>query len=158
MQLNPRWWQRLDGWNRGSSITGRLASFCAGSFASATRSGAISTKAACCAPPTLRGDVPTVHTEWRFFSRVKAGMSAVLTGAWALPGERRMIMVFGNISDQPVTATVHFDAAAYGFKADSVRVVTVTHNGASEPMQESAAFEQSLTFAPHNPWAREITW
>ena len=41
--------------------------------------------------------------------------------SWALPDERRMIMVFVNISDQPVAATVHFDAAAYGIEADSVK-------------------------------------
>ena len=85
-------------------------------------------------------------------------LQTALTGAWALPDEKRMIMVFVNISDQPVTATVNFDAAAFGIKADSVQIVTVTHDGKGEPTGAPDVFKRQLTFAPYIPWAWEISW
>ena len=72
----------------------------------------------------------------------------------SLPFERRVCRRYLG----PVTATVNFDAAAYGITTGSAQIVTVKDDGKSEPFNEPAAFKRQLTFAPFMPWAWEISW
>ena len=54
---------------------------------------------------------------------------AVLTGAWHQPASRRLVLVFVNVSDQPVTAQVDFDARPYGFASNALSMTRITAGG-----------------------------
>ena len=58
-------------------------------------------------PPQLLGDVPTVEADWQWRDKWPVTTSAVLTGAWRLPREKKMVLLFVNVSDQPVSAKLH---------------------------------------------------
>ena len=55
-------------------------------------------------PPRLGGSVPTVTADWQWSGVWPVTTDAVLTGAWELPAERRLAMIFVNVSDKPVEA------------------------------------------------------
>ena len=60
-----------------------------------------------------RGRMPTVRADWRWGGgNWWVTTDAVLTGAWRLPKENRVVIFFVNVSDKPVTAKLALDAAA----------------------------------------------
>jgi len=83
--------------------------------------------------------------------------SAVLTGAWQQPREGRLVLLFVNVSDQPLTARYAFDAARYGLAKRDVRVTRLTADGPGETFTAPATFQRELTFPAKTAWAWEIT-
>ena len=82
---------------------------------------------------------------------------AVLAGAWRLPAENRVVLIFANMSDKPVTAKLAVDAGTFGVPGAEVRVTRVTAEGPGETFTTPGKFERELTFAPASAWAWELT-
>jgi hypothetical protein len=80
-----------------------------------------------------------------------------LTGAWQQPHEGRLVLLFVNVSDQPLTAQYAFDAARYGLAKKDVRVTRLTADGPGETFTAPATFQRELTFPAKTAWAWEIT-
>ncbi len=97
-------------------------------------------------PPRLEGDVPPVRADWQWRGTWPVTTDAVLSGAWRLPGEKKAVLIFVNVSDRPVTAAV---------KPDPVLV-----NGAARitaiPGGE-AALDRPVEFAARRAWAWEVS-
>ena len=116
-------------------------------------------------PPKLLGTIPTVTADWQWDGVTPVTTDAVLTGAWELPGpgaggappERKLALIFVNVSDQPVAARFTFDAAAFGLPADGLNMTTVTAGNESAPEQCPGQFTRVLRFEPHKAWAWIIT-
>ena len=56
-------------------------------------------------PPELQGKIPTVTADWQWHGRWPVTTSALLTGAWRQPKEGRLVLLFVNVSEEPLTAT-----------------------------------------------------
>lgn len=108
-------------------------------------------------PPKLQGAIPTVRADWQWDNPGWVTTDAVMTGAWTLPGEHRCILLLTNVSDQPVTAKLSLDAAAYGLSSQQVKVTTVTSAGPGESFQSPTAVDRELTFPPRSAMAWELT-
>ncbi len=65
-------------------------------------------------PPRLTGEVPNVKADWQWSGEWWVTTDAVLTGAWRLPGEDRVLVLFVNVGDQPVKATWACDLRGHG--------------------------------------------
>jgi hypothetical protein len=107
-------------------------------------------------PPKLVGDVPTVTADWQWSGVWPVTTDAVMTGAWELPAARKLALIFVNVSDQPVTARVAFDAAAYGLGGAKLRLATLTEAGVSAAELTAPKFDRRMTFEPGKAWAWEI--
>jgi hypothetical protein len=83
---------------------------------------------------------------------------SVLTGAWQLPKERRLALFFANVSDQPLTATLRFDANEYGIRAKTLRC-RVIGDGAEDASvcDFPSRFEQPIEFKPRCVQAWELS-
>lgn len=110
-------------------------------------------------PPRLIGDIPRVKADWQWSGEWWVTTDAVLTGAWRLPGQRRLALFFVNVSEQPVTAALRFDANADGIRARKLSL-SVTGDGASNPQTRELAspFEQRIEFMPRSVQAWELAW
>ncbi len=110
-------------------------------------------------PPRLLGPVPTVRADWQWSGEWWVTTDAVLTGAWQLPKEKRMVLFFVNVGDEPVPSQVHFDAAANGIRARALRAQRSTAD-ATEPGWEklSPTFDRPTTFPPRQAEAWELKW
>jgi hypothetical protein len=80
-------------------------------------------------PPRLSGSVPTVRADWQWSGEWWVTTDAVLTGAWQLPREKRMVLLFVNVGDESVSSTVPFDAAANGIRARKFRAQRTATDG-----------------------------
>jgi len=109
-------------------------------------------------PPVLRG-VPQVKADWQWQGECWVTTDAVLTGAWALPGERRVALLFVNVSDEPVTATVDINMRAYGVSASRLMFSIITSS--DEPIHSEMSpnrLRREATFPARQAVAWEVSW
>ena len=66
-------------------------------------------------PPRLTGTVSKVKADWQWSGEWMVTTDAVLTGAWRLPGEKRLLVLLANVSGATEKAVVHVDLAECGF-------------------------------------------
>ncbi|MGO8931287.1 MAG: DUF6259 domain-containing protein [Limisphaerales bacterium] len=110
-------------------------------------------------PPKLLGPVPTVRADWQWSGEWWVTTDAVLTGAWRLPKEKRMVLLFVNVSDESVPVQVRFEAAANGIRASVLRVHRLTTSGSKADWQSfPASFGRSMTMPPREAEAWELEW
>jgi len=107
-------------------------------------------------PPKLTGAIPTVTADWQWSGVWPVTTSAVLTGAWSLPRERRRVLLFANVSDAPVEATLRFDASAYGLEAEALSATRIEADGREATAALPPRFERELSFAARSAWAWEL--
>jgi hypothetical protein len=110
-------------------------------------------------PPRLLGSVPTVRADWQWSGEWWVTTDSVLTGAWQLPREKRMVLFFVNVGDESVPGHVRFDAAANGIRARVLRVQHSTADGTkAEGEKWPAIFDLTTTFPPRQAEAWELRW
>jgi len=110
-------------------------------------------------PPKLLGPIPTVRADWQWSGEWWVTTDAVLTGAWRLPKERRMVLLFVNVSDKSVSTHAQFDAAAYGNRASQIRAQQRTGDGSKTDWQSwPTSFGRSMVFPPRQAEAWELRW
>ena len=80
-----------------------------------------------------------------------------MTGAWQLTEEKRVVLLFANVSDRPIRATLVFDAVDYALPPGDLQVVKVAADERGEPFAVPRTFQRELDFPPHSAWAWEIT-
>ncbi|MCL5279658.1 MAG: DUF6259 domain-containing protein [Planctomycetes bacterium] len=76
-------------------------------------------------PPKLAGPIPTVTADWQWHNEWPITTEAVLTGAWQLPRENKLVLLFANVSDSPLTSRFDFDPGQYGLSGKSLAVATI---------------------------------
>jgi len=107
-------------------------------------------------PPKLLGDIPKVRADWQWAGEWWVETDAVLTGAWKLPQEGKLALLFVNVSDQPLTATLIFDGRGYGLIGKKLRVTEVTVDGRKEAANLPVNFRKTFRFPPNTAFALEI--
>jgi hypothetical protein len=110
-------------------------------------------------PPQLLGPISTVKADWQWSGEWWVRTDAVLTGAWQIPKEKHLVLLFANVSDQPVTATLRFSPATYKIQARTLAcTVFVGDKPAAERQVLPAQFERSIEFPPRQALAWELRW
>jgi hypothetical protein len=120
-------------------------------------------------PPALRGNMPTVTADWQWHGVWPVTTDAVLTGTWELPGpgaatapaaaaapntnQRKLALIFVNVSDKPVEAELAFDAAEYALGPGKLTETTVTAEGETAPRPCPDKFTRKVRFEPGKAWA-----
>lgn len=108
-------------------------------------------------PPRLRGTLPTVTADWQWNRKVwPVTTDQVLCGAWRLPTEGRLALVFVNVGDTPVTAQLDYDLAAYGFNASRLPATRLTADGPGDVLDLTPHLDRFVTFPARTAWAWEV--
>jgi len=119
-------------------------------------------------PPKLSGNIPKVRADWQWAGEWWVETDAVLTGAWKLPNSAlrtshpapqkvSLVLLFVNVSDQPVTATLEFDGRSYGFRGKRLRVTEVSEKGKGVGELLPLSFRKTIRFHPRTAFALEIS-
>ena len=89
----------------------------------------------------------------------------MLTGAWQMRKAKRLVMIFANVSDEPLTATVRFDPVAYGIRANRILCeIGSDAEVASEKLalplssDKPGVFERQAVFPPRRVQTWELRW
>lgn len=109
-----------------------------------------------CRPPRLESDIPTVRADWQWRENWWVTTDAVLAGAWRLPAEDKLALMFVNVSDSPVSARFHFDGRQYGVESEQVYVTLIDQEGILETFVAPAAFDRELSFPPQSAVVWEV--
>ncbi|MBI2928732.1 MAG: hypothetical protein HYY24_23970 [Verrucomicrobia bacterium] len=108
--------------------------------------------------PKILGEMPTVKADWQWSKDWWVTTDAVLTGAWQLPKEKRLVLLFVNVSDQPVTAAFDFDARTYGLPAKRLKCLITRSDPSPPESHEFSAARHVVTVAPRQAQAWELRW
>jgi hypothetical protein len=108
-------------------------------------------------PPKLTDDVPPVTADWQWSGVWPVTTPALMSGAWHLPRENRLALFFANVSEQPVTATVHYDLREAGLSGQAFTRRQRTPQGESEPDRLPSPLRETMAFAPRSVLAWEIS-
>ena len=100
--------------------------------------------------------LPTVTADWQWHGVWPVTTDAVLTGAWRLPDQKRAVLLFVNVSPEPVIAIFHFDAETYGLPQGKLSIRKVTADGMEAESDSPTAFSRELDFPANTAWGWEI--
>lgn len=109
-------------------------------------------------PPRIEGDIPNVTADWQWHGEWPVTAAALQVGAWRIPSEKKLVLIFVNVSDAPIAATLEFDADRYGLPAGPLRMARVTSEGAGPAEPVERTFKKPFTAAPREAWAWEISF
>jgi hypothetical protein len=107
-------------------------------------------------PPRLAGEVPTVRADWQWGGTAWVTTDAVLTGAWCLPAEKRLVLIFVNVSDQPVSARLDYDVGPGGPGGNTRKLRQINPGGPGESSNTPSVLRRDVTFPPRTAWAWEV--
>jgi hypothetical protein len=109
-------------------------------------------------PPVLPKGLPTLTANWNWADLPKVTLPAVQTGAWHMPAEKKLLMLFSNSSDAAVTTTFDFDPASYGLGKTPYRVTEqVVAKPASAAKQLTGKQKLPLQIPPLTTICLEVT-
>ena len=83
-------------------------------------------------PPRLLGTIPRVTADWQWSGSWPVTTDALLAGAWRLPREKKLVLLLVNVSDEPVQATLDFDATRYDLPAGPLALTRIGQDGPEE--------------------------
>jgi hypothetical protein len=110
-------------------------------------------------PPRLLEPKPTVRADWQWSGQWWVTTDAVLSGAWQLPKEKRMLLLFVNVSDQEAPLRFQFQAAARGIRAPALQMQrSPAEGGTTHWESKPASFTSCMALAPHAAEAWELKW
>lgn len=107
-------------------------------------------------PPKLIGNIPKVRADWQWAGEWWVETDAVLTGAWKLPQESKLVLLFVNVGDQPITATFVFDGRSYGLKGKKLQVTEVIEHGQRATENLPLTFRKTICFPAKIAFALEV--
>ena len=112
-------------------------------------------------PPRLSGSVPKVKADWQWSGEWWVTTDAVLAGAWRLPREHRLLLLFVNVSDTSVTADIQNNPTDWGLRdATAGSRLTTSRDGndgnASQAPVTFSGWHEPITFAPRQAQAWEF--
>ena len=74
-----------------------------------------------------------------------------------MPDQNRAVLIFVNVSEEPLKATFDLDAATYGLPAGDVTIRKITADGEEPESGSSAAFSRVVSFPAKSAWAWKIS-
>jgi hypothetical protein len=107
-------------------------------------------------PPRFSAAMPTLKADWHGPEPSPVTTDAVLSGAWRLPGENRLVLLFVNVSERSIVAHLDYDARPYGFPEAGVRAAVITSQGTEAAAGATGLIRREASFPPQTAWALEL--
>jgi hypothetical protein len=113
-------------------------------------------------PPHLAGPVPRVTADWQWSGEWPVTTDAIMTGAWRIDQDDKLVLLFANVSDDPYTGRLDVDPADYGLAGKSVKVTAIHPNGSrgdtcvARPLTLQAIDHANVELPPRSILAWEI--
>lgn len=108
-------------------------------------------------PPALAGPLPRLKADWQWGGERWVTTDALLTGAWARPREKELLLLAVNAGDEPVTTRLRHDLAEAGLVGAKVRLVPWTAEGPGEAVAGQRPLDLAVTLPPRAVRAWEVT-
>jgi len=107
-------------------------------------------------PPKLIGEIPEVTADWQWHGEWPITTRAIMTGAWQLHRENKVILLFVNVADQGLTTNVQFNPEEYSLVSRQLKVARIAPGSAESKFTFEANDQHTIEFAPRSVFAWEI--
>jgi hypothetical protein len=107
-------------------------------------------------PPKLTTPVATVTADWQWHGTWPITTDAVMTGAWQLPQENKVVLLFANVSDSPFVSHLALDSKDYALSAKSWTVTTTAPDGTTSVRKMDATDQAEVELPARTIFAWEI--
>lgn len=107
-------------------------------------------------PPKLIGRIPIVTADWQWRGEWPITTNAIMTSAWQRENEKKIVLLFVNVSDYSLATRIEFDHKEYGFPDKLLEVTTITPAGRKDKFTIEAGDQPKVEFAPRGVFAWEI--
>ena len=108
-------------------------------------------------PPIFDSEIPQVTADWQWYGEMHVTTDAVLAGAWRLPHENKVALIFANVTDETVSADFTFDGGKFGFEGKEVQLTKISGEKRESPSSAPISFTRGLEFPARTAWAWEIS-
>lgn len=108
-------------------------------------------------PPKLIGEIPKVTADWQWSGKWPITTPAIMTGAWQLQSENKVILLFVNVSDQTLTTNVQFNPREYNLPGRILKVTKIKPDGPEANFTIQLNEQPEIECAPRTVFAWEIT-
>lgn len=108
-------------------------------------------------PPRLAGPIPTVTADWQWHGVWPITTDALMTGAWRIPKENRVVLLFANVSDQPFASRLEWNPQEYGLPDPPFQVTVIGPDGTKDTITLQGARPPEIELAAQSVLAWEIT-
>jgi hypothetical protein len=108
-------------------------------------------------PPKLIGDIPEVRADWQWAGEWWVTTPSVLTGAWKLPQDNKIVLICVNVSDKPVSAKLEINLAEYGVDMGKSKIASIDENGLSNKFVDPSVLDSEIVFPAHSALAWEVS-
>lgn len=108
-------------------------------------------------PPRLQGETPKVKADWQWSGEWPVTTEAVLTGGWHIPAEKRWLLLFVNVSDQAVKASLRYALPREDSNLVKMRLA-ISRDGetAGESIRSAFPPDEEIEFSPQSVQAWEL--
>jgi len=107
-------------------------------------------------PPKLAGGIPKVTADWQWRDEWPITTAAIMTGAWQLQRENKVILLFVNVSNQRLTSNVQFNSKEYNLLSKTLTVTKITPDAPEVKFTIQTNVQPQIEFAPRTVFAWEI--
>ncbi len=107
-------------------------------------------------PPKPTNEIPAVTADWQWRGEWPITTPAVMTGAWRLPRENRLVLLFANVSDEPLTCQFLLDPGQYNLPAGPLTVKRISAEGTKGEFTMRPADKPGAELAARSVLAWEI--
>lgn len=109
-------------------------------------------------PPRLDGGMPTVKADWQWSGEWPVTTDAVLTGTWHVPAEKRWLLLFANVSDQAVKASLRYAPPIGGSSPlEMRRAISRDGEKPGETVPTAIPLQEEIEFPAQSVQAWELT-
>lgn len=107
-------------------------------------------------PPRLIGSIPRVTADWQWHGEWPVTTDALLAGAWSLADEDRLVLLFANVDDAPLSVACDFDAAQYDLTGQTLAIQQLAADAAGPEWTAPRKFRRELTIPGRTALAWEL--
>jgi hypothetical protein len=113
-------------------------------------------------PPHLTGPVPRITADWQWSGEWLVTTDAIMTGAWRIRQENKLVLLFANVSDAPYAGRLDLDPADYGLIAKALTVTAIQPNAGrgdtcvAHPLAIEAIDHADVEIPPRSVLAWEV--
>jgi len=108
-------------------------------------------------PPKLVGQIPTITADWQWHGEWPVTTEAVMTGAWQIQKDGRVVLLFANVSDSAFASHLEFDPKEYNLAGMSWAVTPIGPDGMQNRSTIPASDQPELELAARSVLAWEMT-
>ncbi|NMC19139.1 MAG: hypothetical protein GYA33_01855, partial [Thermogutta sp.] len=102
------------------------------------------------------GEIPKLRADWQWGGTMWVTTDAVFRGCWAIPREKRLLVLAVNAAEEPIPVRIEVDAARWGLPDRPLTVRRLDAEAGEVPQDSPANWGVDVVLPPASVYAWEL--